>query len=106
MSPITSIDLSPPQFNILITETLPVTVEWVDLIGRGNTVSAPSGVMYDQANGMVVPNAFLNSYGANGTQAQYIFQGPYLQRGHKYWAILSVNVGTQTYRQRLDVRVK
>lgn len=103
---ITSVDLSPSQFNLLTTETLPCTVEWEDLVGKGVTVSAPSGILYDQSNGVVIPNAFLNSYGANGTQAQYIFQGPYLQRGHRYWAILSVNVGTQTYKQRLEVRVR
>jgi hypothetical protein len=103
---LTGIDLNPPQFNILSAETLPITVEWQDLVGRGTIVSAPFGVLYDQSNGAVIPNAFLNNYGANGSQAQYIFQGPYLQRGHKYWAILSVSVGSQVYKQRLEVLVR
>lgn len=101
----TSIDLNPPTFQILTSETLPITVEWQDLVGKGVTVTAPNGVMIDQSNNIQVPNAFLNSFGANGTQAQYVFQGSVLQPGHIYWAILSVNVGTQIFKGRLKVTV-
>lgn len=104
-NPVTQIDLNPPTLEILTPELLPITVEWADLIGKTSTVTAPNGVIYDDSNGIPVPNGFLNSYGANGTQAQYIFQGQFLQKGHTYTAILSVNVGSQVYKQRLSVKV-
>ena len=77
----------------------------MDLIGLGNTVSTPVAYMYDVSNGILIPNAFGNNYGANGTQAQYVIQGAYLQPGHNYTAVLQVNVGTQVYRNRLLVSV-
>ena len=101
---VTSIDLFPNTFEILTSETLPITIEWVDLIGN-NAISTPSAVMIDQSNSIVIPEGFQNNYGANGTQSQYIFQGPFLQAGHKYIAIFSVMVGTQTFKARLFVNV-
>ena|SRR5258706_971026 len=101
----TSIDTYPSMFQILTPETLPITVEWVDLIGVGSTVSTPSAVIYDNSNGILVPNGFVNNYGANGTQAQYILDGTKLQRGHTYTAIFAATVGTQVYKQRTLITV-
>jgi hypothetical protein len=101
----TSIDTSPPDFQILTTETLPITVEWVDLIGIGSIVTTPSAVMYDNSNGIAIPTGFVNNYGANGTQAQYILDGTQLQAGHTYTAILTVNASAQIYKSRLQVNV-
>ena len=101
----TSVDLDPPTLKILSTELFPFTVEWVDLIGRGNTVSAPIGHIYDNSNGVEAVNGFQNNFGANGTQAQYILDGTKLQVGHTYTAIIFVNVGSQIFGQRLTVSV-
>jgi hypothetical protein len=102
---VTSIDANPPVFQVLTSETIPFTMEWVDLIGVGSTVTTPSAIMYDDSNGIQMPNGFQNNYGANGTQAQYIIDGTKLQAGHVYSAVLSVNVGTQVYKQRISVVV-
>lgn len=102
---VTSVDMNPPALQVLSTELFPFTTEWVDLIGKGNAVSTPVAYMYDQSNGILIPLGFQNNYGANGTQAQYIIDGTKLQKGHQYTAILFVNVGTQTYGQRLIVAV-
>lgn len=102
---LTQVDLNPFVFEVLTSEQIPFTVEWVDLIGVGNTVSAPSATMYDDANGVAIPNGFQNNFGANGSQAQYIIQGQYMLKGHTYTAILSVVVGSQIYMQRLSVVV-
>jgi hypothetical protein len=61
--------------------------------------------MYDDANGILMPNAFVNNYGANGTQGQYIIDGTKLQPQHNYTAILVAYVGTQIYKQRIFVNV-
>jgi hypothetical protein len=102
---VSSIDANPATFQVLSNENIPFTFEWVDLIGKGATVSTPSAVMYDDSNGIQVPNAFVNNYGANGTQAQYTIDGTKLQPEHVYTAILTVNVGTQIYKQRISVTV-
>lgn len=104
--PITSIDLNPPTFQILTTEVLPITVEWQDLIGIGLTVTTPSAVLYDNSNGILMPNGFVNNFGANGTQSQYIIQGINLQAGHTYTGIFTVHVGSQTYKGRLIITVR
>ena len=101
----TSVDANPPTLQVLTTELFPFTFEWVDLIGIGSTVSTPSAHMYDNSNGIETPNAFNNNYGANGTQAQYIIQGSYLQAGHDYTAVLIAYVGTQIYKNKVKVTV-
>lgn len=100
---VTQVDLNPYILEILTTESVPFTVEWMDLIGVGNTVSTPVGYLYDNSNGVLILNGFSNNYGVNATQTQYIIQGQYLQKNHKYTAILFVNVGTQAYAQRLQI---
>jgi hypothetical protein len=102
---VTSIDLNPAVFTVLSSETLPFTVEWVDLIGVGSTVTTPSAKIYDDANGIQVTNGFVNNYGANGTQAQYIIDGTKLQPEHTYTAIVQVNVGSQIFKQRVSIVV-
>lgn len=101
----TSIDLNPPTFQILTTEIIPFTVEWQDLVGIGNTVSVPSGVMYDNSNGIQVSNGFQNNFGVNGTQTQFIMDGTKLQTGHWYTAILTVTSNGQIYKGRVVVSV-
>src|SRR5260221_9141960 len=102
---VTNVDANPPTVQVLSTEIFPFTMEWVDLIGRGSVVSFPSATMYDQSNGIPVPNGFQNNYGANGTQTQYIVDGTKLQIGHVYTAILFVVVGAFTFGQRIIVNV-
>jgi hypothetical protein len=102
---VSSIDANPSTFQVLSNETIPFTLEWADLIGQGNAVSTPNAVMYDNSNGIQTPNAFVNNYGANGTQAQYIIDGTKLQPEHTYTAICTVNVGTQVFKQRIIVTV-
>lgn len=107
---VTSIDANPPIFQVLTTELIPFTMEWADLVGIGQTVSSPSAVMYDNANGIQVTNAgqpsgFVNNFGYNGTQAQYIIDGSTLQAGHFYTAILTVVSNSQTFKQRIVVSV-
>jgi len=102
---ITNVDANPSIIQVLSNEVFPFTLEWVDLIGKGSVVSTPSAVMYDQSNGIAIPNGFQNNYGANGTQAQYIIDGTKLQVGHQYTAVLFVVVGAFTYGQRIIVQV-
>lgn len=101
----TSIDLAPPTFQILTTEILPFTVEWVDLVGIGNTLSVPFGKIYDNSNGIESVLGFQNNFGVNGTQAQYIIDGTKLQAGHVYTAILTVTSNNQIYKGRVIVSV-
>lgn len=100
-----SIDFNPFEIQILTTETVPLTVEWADLVGKGNNINTPFGVLYDNANGILIPNGFLNDFGANGTQAQYILLGANLQAGHEYSAILSCISLGQTFKGRMKVEV-
>lgn len=104
MSP-TSIDLNPSSFQVLTSEVFPFTVEWADLVGIGNAVSTPSAIMKDDSNGVATANGFVNNFGVNGTQAQYIVDGTKLQPGHTYTAILTVISQAQTYRARVQVVV-
>lgn len=101
----TSIDLNPPTFQILTSEIIPFTVEWQDLIGIGNTVTLPSGVMYDNSNGVLATDGFQNNFGVNGTQTQFIMDGTKLQPGHFYTAILTVTSNGQIYKSRVTVSV-
>lgn len=102
---ITQVDMNPFVFEVLTTEQIPITVEWVDLIGVGNTVASPTGTIYDDSSGAAIPNAFSSQFGAYQSQAQYIIQGQYLLKGHTYTAILGVTVGTQIFKQRLSIVV-
>lgn len=102
---VTSIDLAPPTFQILTTEVIPFTVEWVDLVGVGNNLSVPFGNMYDNSNGIEALNGFQNNFGVNGTQAQFIVDGTKLQAGHTYTAILTVTSSGQIYKGRVIVSV-
>lgn len=102
---ITNVDANPPTIQVLSNETFPFTLDWVDLIGKGSVVTAPSASMYDQSNGILIANGFQNNFGANGTQAQYVIDGTKLQVGHVYTAIVFVVVGAYTYGQRLIVSV-
>lgn len=102
---VTSIDLNPATFQILSTEIIPFTVEWVDLVGVGNNVSVPYANIYDNSNGVERLNGFQNNFGVNGTQAQFIMDGTKLQAGHTYTAILTVTSNGQIYKGRVIVSV-
>lgn len=102
---VTSIDLNPPTLQVLTSEVFPFTVEWVDLIGIGNVVSAPNAALYDNSNAIQSLNGFQNNFGINGSQSQYIIDGTMLQAGHEYTAILTVVSSGQTYKSRLIVSV-
>ena len=101
----TQVDLNPPTFQVLTTEIIPFTVEWQDLVGIGNTVSVPFGILYDNTNGIAATGGFVGNFGANGTQAQYILDGSKLQLGHTYTGIVSVVSNGQTFKNRIIVSV-